>query len=103
MQNVFPYRNSRLTVIVFATALIVLWENAAMAMSLKSGQTSVTRPLPVDKRPATSSPLIAASGDAHLGAVGPDALLVSGPGELMSEHVAAGRPSAETPSSARRP
>ena len=43
-------------------------------------------PLPVDKPSATSSPLIAASGDARLGAVSPDALLVSGPGELMSEH-----------------
>jgi hypothetical protein len=52
----------------------------------KSGHTSITCSLPVDKPSATSSPLIAASGDAHLGAVSPDALLVSGPGELMSEH-----------------
>src|SRR6516162_8507948 len=51
---------------------------------IRSGHTSVTCPPPVGKPSATSSPLIAASGDAHLGAVSPDALLV--PGELIAEH-----------------
>ena len=53
-------------------------------LCVKSGHTSVTCPLPVNKPSATSSPLIAASGDAHLGAVSP------GPGELMSEHAPQG-------------
>ena len=36
MKHVSPHRNSRLAVILFATALIILWGNAAMAMSLNS-------------------------------------------------------------------
>src|SRR5262245_27017123 len=36
MKHVSPYRNSRLAIILFATALIILWGNAAMAMTLKS-------------------------------------------------------------------
>ena len=55
-----------------------------MSRRAKSGHPSVTCPPPVGKPSATSSPLIAASGDAHLGGVSPDALLV--PGELMAEH-----------------
>jgi len=52
---------------------------------------SFTCPLPVDKPSATSNPLIAASGDAHLGAVSPDALLVSGgPADVRARTVATG-------------
>src|SRR5246500_5129533 len=36
MKDVSPYRNARLAVILFATALIILWGNAAMAMTLNS-------------------------------------------------------------------
>src|SRR5207342_482650 len=36
MKHVSPHRNSRLAVILFATALIILWGNAAMAMTLNS-------------------------------------------------------------------
>ena len=36
MKHVSPHRNSGLVVIFFATALIILWGNAAMAMSLNS-------------------------------------------------------------------
>jgi phosphatidylethanolamine-binding protein (PEBP) family uncharacterized protein len=36
MKHVSPDRNSGLVVIFFATALIILWGNAAMAMSLNS-------------------------------------------------------------------
>src|SRR5262245_40504604 len=36
MKHVSPYRNSRLAIILFATALIILWGNAAMAMILNS-------------------------------------------------------------------
>jgi hypothetical protein len=36
MNHVFPHRNSKLAVILFATALTILWENAAMAMTLNS-------------------------------------------------------------------
>ena len=34
--GVSPLRNSRLAVILFAASLIILWGNAAMAMTLKS-------------------------------------------------------------------
>src|SRR5262249_19676446 len=34
--HVSPFRNSRLAVILFAASLIILWGNAAMAMTLKS-------------------------------------------------------------------
>jgi len=36
MKHVSPHRNSGLAVILFGTALIILWGNAAMAMSLNS-------------------------------------------------------------------
>jgi hypothetical protein len=36
MKHVSPYRKSRLAVIVFAAALIILSGNAAMAMTLNS-------------------------------------------------------------------
>ena len=36
MKHVSPHRNSKLAVILFATALIILWGNAAMAMTLNS-------------------------------------------------------------------
>src|SRR5262249_33350897 len=36
IKHVSPHRNSRLAVILSATALIILWGNAAMAMSLNS-------------------------------------------------------------------
>ena len=36
MKHVSPHRKSRLAVILFATALIILWGNAAMAMTLDS-------------------------------------------------------------------
>ncbi|MFZ0151320.1 MAG: YbhB/YbcL family Raf kinase inhibitor-like protein [Xanthobacteraceae bacterium] len=36
MKHVSPHRNARPAVILFATALIILWGNAAMAMSLNS-------------------------------------------------------------------
>jgi phosphatidylethanolamine-binding protein (PEBP) family uncharacterized protein len=36
MKYVYPHRNSRLAVIFFATALIILWGSAAMAMTLNS-------------------------------------------------------------------
>jgi phosphatidylethanolamine-binding protein (PEBP) family uncharacterized protein len=36
MKHVSPHRHVRLAVILFATALIILWGNAAMAMSLNS-------------------------------------------------------------------
>jgi Raf kinase inhibitor-like YbhB/YbcL family protein len=36
MKDVSPHRNARLAVILFATALIILWGNAAMAMTLNS-------------------------------------------------------------------
>ena len=36
MKHVSPHRNSELAVILFATALIILWGNAAMAMTLNS-------------------------------------------------------------------
>src|SRR5262245_2761455 len=56
----------------------------------QSGHTSVTCPPPVGKPSATSSPLIAASGDAHLGAVSPDALLVPGRVDGRARTVATG-------------
>src|ERR1700745_1497693 len=36
MKDVSPHRNARLAVMLFATALIILWGNAAMAMTLNS-------------------------------------------------------------------
>jgi hypothetical protein len=36
MKPVSPYRSSRLAAILFAAALIILWGNAAMAMTLNS-------------------------------------------------------------------
>jgi Raf kinase inhibitor-like YbhB/YbcL family protein len=36
MKHVSPHQNPRLAVILFATALIILWGNAAMAMTLNS-------------------------------------------------------------------
>jgi Raf kinase inhibitor-like YbhB/YbcL family protein len=36
MKYVCPYRNSRLTVILLITTLVILWGNAAMAMTLTS-------------------------------------------------------------------
>ena len=36
MKHVSPHRNFGLTVILFATALVILWGSAAMAMSLNS-------------------------------------------------------------------
>src|SRR5262249_36170035 len=36
MKHLSPHRNSGLAVILFATALIILWGNAAMAMTLNS-------------------------------------------------------------------
>jgi Raf kinase inhibitor-like YbhB/YbcL family protein len=36
MKQVSPHRNPRLAIILFATALIILWGNAAMAMTLNS-------------------------------------------------------------------
>src|SRR5262245_52527795 len=56
----------------------------------KSGHTSVTCPPPVGKSSPTSSPLISASGDAHLGAVSPDALLVPGRADGRARTVATG-------------
>src|SRR3974390_3300319 len=36
MQHVSPYRYSRLTVILLVTTLVILWGNAAMAMTVNS-------------------------------------------------------------------
>ena len=36
LKQVSPYRNSGLAIILFATGLIILWGNAAMAMTLNS-------------------------------------------------------------------
>ena len=36
MKHVSPYRNSELAIILLATALIILWGNAAMAWTLNS-------------------------------------------------------------------
>lgn len=56
----------------------------------RSGHTSVTCAPPVGRPSATSSPLIGASGDAHLGAVSPDALLVPGRADGRARTVARG-------------